>query len=145
MSRALSGWLAGCSVVPATLYVVGLVLLAMGPGVGVIGLFGGALALLVFALLVFVLTCLLTVIPAAFVVWFSERFETRSLLFFGCAGAAIGAATQTLLFGTFASFSLLFVLAGYLAGLAYWQFAGKHGSAPSNEIDVAHSKRAVQI
>jgi len=126
MSRELKGWLAGCGVVPASIYVIGLVLLAIGPGVGVIGFLGGAVALLVFALPILVLTCVLTVIPAALVIWFSERFETRSLLFFGCAGAAIGTVSQTLLFGIFGSFSWLFVVTGYLAGLVYWHVAGKH-------------------
>jgi hypothetical protein len=42
---------------------------------------GGSLAVLFPALLVFVVTCLLTAIPAAFVFWLSEKFAIRSILF----------------------------------------------------------------
>jgi hypothetical protein len=86
----------------------------------------GVVGLSVFALLIFVVTCVLTAIPGVLVVWLSEIFRMRSVLFFSCAGAAIGALSQTLLFRAFTPVSWLFVVAGCVAGLGYWYVAGKH-------------------
>jgi hypothetical protein len=74
----------------------------------------------------FILTCLLTGIPAAMTIWLSERFRIRSWLFFGCAGGAIGALSQALLFQSFSMLSWFFVFVGFLAGLDYWIVAGRH-------------------
>jgi hypothetical protein len=87
---------------------------------------GGVVALLFPALLTFVVTCLLTAIPAAAVIWLSERFQIRSVLFFSCVGAAIGTSSQTLLFRTFDWLSWLFAIAGLVAGICYWSVAGRH-------------------
>jgi hypothetical protein len=78
------------------------------------------LVMLISSPVILVLTCVLTGGPAAMAVWLSEKFRVRSLLFYGCAGGAIGALSQTLLFRTFSPLSWIFVLAGFLAGLDYW-------------------------
>jgi hypothetical protein len=62
--------------------------------------------------------------PAAVMVWLGERI--RSLLFYGCAGGAIGALSQALLFRSFSLLSWLFILPGYVGGFDYWFVAGKH-------------------
>lgn len=127
MFRELRGWLAGCGVASTSIYVSVLVFMAIVSGQGVIMLLEGAFLLLPVALLIFAMTCVVTIVPAALVIRLSERFEMRSALFFGSAGAAIGALGQTLLFQTFVPISLLFVPAGGLAGIVYWHVAGKHG------------------
>jgi hypothetical protein len=87
---------------------------------------GCVVLLLVLALVIFVVTCVLTAIPSVLVIWLSEALQIRSALFFGSAGAAIGALSETLLFRTFTLFSLVCVFAGYMAGLGYRYVAGKH-------------------
>ena len=127
-SRALGGWLAGCGAATAFLCAFVAVLLAVASvsGGGLMRFVGGAVALLFPALLTFVVTCVLTAIPAAPVIWLSERFQIRSVLFFSCMGAAIGTSSQTLLISTFDWFSWLFVVAGLLAGICHWSIAGKY-------------------
>jgi len=124
----LGGWLAGCGTATAFLFAFVVVLLAIVSmtGGGLMRFVGGVVALLFPALLTFVVTCVLTAIPAAPVIWLSERFQIRSVSFFGGAGAAIGASSQALLFRTFDWFSWLFVVAGLLAGICYWHVAGKY-------------------
>jgi hypothetical protein len=84
----------------------------------------------ILALVIFVITCVLTGIPAALVIWLSEKFRLRSILFFECAGAVTGALGQGVLMGTFtrwpSSSVWLFVVAGFVAGMAYWWIAGRH-------------------
>ena len=128
-SRAIGGWLAGCGAATGVLCVFALVISAVASG----GVFsfrfaGSAIALLFPAVLIFIITCLLTGIPAAVVIWLSEKFRIRSVLFFGCVGAAIGGLSQDLLLRALvppASVNLLFILSGLVAGLAYWFVAGK--------------------
>ncbi|MFQ3456930.1 hypothetical protein PMN64_26965 [Bradyrhizobium sp. UFLA01-814] len=73
---------------------------------------------------VFIITCLLTAIPTAIVVWFTEEFHIRAVGFFACAGAAIGALSITVLLRSPAVWTsglvCLFVVAGFVAGLTYW-------------------------
>ena len=147
-SRVLRGWLAACGAATASVWVFGLVLLAIVSGGSLIRFAGGAVALSMTALLFFIITCALTAIPSAAVIWLSERFQIRSVLFFGCGGAVIGALSQTLLLRTFVSFSWLFVLAGCLAGKSYWHVAGKHaghdcGCASQRSQTAASDTRAV--
>jgi hypothetical protein len=71
-------------------------------------------------------TMVLSGIPAALTIWLSRRFRIRSLAFFCCSGAAIGAVGQYVLFRSFAELGWLFALAGLAAGLAYWFVAGRH-------------------
>ncbi|MGY8638644.1 hypothetical protein RAD15_39885 [Bradyrhizobium sp. 14AA] len=86
--------------------------------------FGVAILIGVPAVLVFV--CVLSGIPSAVAIWLSERFCIRSLLFFVFAGGLAGAVSQTVLFGRVDRLSWLFVVAGCLAGLVYWQIAGRY-------------------
>jgi len=70
-------------------------------------------------------------IPAALVIWLSEKLRMRSFLFFGCAGGAIGALSQAVLFQTLSNFTWFFVVVGFLAGLGYWIIAGRHAGRES--------------
>ena len=73
---------------------------------------------------IFVITCLLTAIPTAIVVWFTKEFQIRAAGFFACAGAAIGALSISVLLRSPAVWTsglvCLFVVAGFVAGLTYW-------------------------
>jgi hypothetical protein len=128
-SRAIGGWLAGCVAATGVLCVFALVISAAAAGdVFSFGFAGSAIALLFPAILIFIITCLLTGIPAAVAIWLSEKFRIRSVLFFSCVGAAIGGLSQNLFLRAFTpapSVNLLFVVAGLAAGLAYWFVAGK--------------------
>jgi hypothetical protein len=135
-SRAIKGWLAACAAATAALYVLVLILFVIAPGPGdrsmaVTG--EGLLASLIFFPLILILTCLLTAIPAALVIWLSERSRMRSALFFGCAGGAIGALSQTIVFLSFyVPAAVVFVPAGLVAGLTYWHIAARPvGSGPA--------------
>jgi hypothetical protein len=121
--RAFKGWLAACGAATACISVFFLTLMAIVPGGH---LRGAALAVLLIAVIVFVIACTLTAIPSALVIWLSERFQIRSVVFFSCLGAAIGVSSQTLLFWGFTEFSWLFVFAGCAAGVNYWRVAGRH-------------------
>jgi hypothetical protein len=126
-SRALKGWLAGCGTATAVIYIAVLGIVATAPGgLSINFTDGGVFALLLPSLLVLVVTCALTGVPAALVIWLTEKFRIRSFLFYGCAGGAIGILGQTLLFRSFSIFTWLFVVAGFLAGFDYWYVAGRH-------------------
>jgi len=124
-SRALGGWLAGCGAATALICAFPLVVMAITRGGNLAQFVGDVVLLLVLALVIFVVTCVLTAIPSVLVIWLSEALQIRSALFFGSAGAAVGAVSQTLLFRTFTLFGLLCVLSGYTAGLSYWYVAGR--------------------
>ncbi|WP_461314451.1 hypothetical protein [Bradyrhizobium embrapense] len=84
----------------------------------------GIVMLLIPSAVIFVITCLLTAIPAAMVIWLSEEFDIRSAGFFADAGAAIGALSITVLLRSPAVWTsglvCLFAAAGCVAGLTYW-------------------------
>src|SRR3954447_7283805 len=125
-SRAIRGWLAACCPAPAVIETYGIVVAALlggDSGKKLVAL--SILAIVITLPPIFILTCVLTGIPAAVTIWLGERFRIRSLLFYGCAGGATGALSQTLLFRSFASPSWFFVF-GFLAGLDYWFVAGKY-------------------
>jgi hypothetical protein len=84
--RAIKGWLAGCGAATAVICAFILVVLAIASRGDLVRFVGGSLMLLFPAVLIFVVTCVLTGIPAALVIWLSEKFGIRSILFFGCAG-----------------------------------------------------------
>ena len=132
-SRALRGWLAGCGAATAVIFGCTLVLIAIGSGGDLLRFLGGGVALLFPSLLFFLVTCLLTAVPAAFAIWLSEKFQIRSILFFGCIGAAIGVISLHLLMLYIApsppSFGLLFLVPGFAAGVTYWFIAGKYTGA----------------
>lgn len=125
-SRATKGWLGGCFTATAIMEVSGLALVAASGGLVGPRLTSTITAALIALPVLLILTCLLTGIPAVMTIWLSERFRIRSWLFFGCAGGAIGALSQTLLFRSFASVSWFFVLVGFFAGLDYWFVAGRY-------------------
>ena len=130
-SRAMGGWLAGCAAATGVVCVFAPVISAIASSdVNSLRFAGGAIALLFPAVLIFIVTCLLTGIPAALVIWLSEKYRIRSILFFGCVGAVIGGLSQNLLLRALKPSSpginLLFVVAGLAAGLVYWRLAGKH-------------------
>ena len=124
--RTLKGWLAACGAATAAICAILIAIMAIAPG----GLLRGSVLVLLFiAVVVFIATSILTAIPAAFVIGLSERLRIRSVVFYGCAGGAIGALSQALLFMSFTSFnalSWLFVFAGCVAGIDYWYVAGQH-------------------
>jgi hypothetical protein len=127
----MKGWLAGCGAATGVLCAFTLVVLAVASGGDFpLRFVGGAIALLLSAILIFIVTGLLTGIPAAVAIWLSEKFRIRSVLFFGCIGAAIGALSQSLIFWPSTplpqAVSWLFLVAGSAAGLAYWHVAGKY-------------------
>jgi len=64
-SRAIKGWLAGCAAATAVIGAIILVMVAMASGGDLTGFAGGGVALLFPAFLIFVVTCLLTGIPAS--------------------------------------------------------------------------------
>ncbi|MFN5721895.1 MAG: hypothetical protein ACK463_46505, partial [Bradyrhizobium sp.] len=64
--------------------------LAIASGRDLVRFLEGGLALLVFALIDFVVIGALTAIPSVLVIWLSERLAIRSVLFFGFVGAGIG-------------------------------------------------------
>jgi hypothetical protein len=127
LCRATKGWLAACGTATAAIYVLVLLFVASGPNPRAFMLGWVDLAAsLIFLPVILVVTCVLTVVPAALVIWLSERFQMRSALFFGCAGGATGALGQIILFQGFVSIvAALFILVGFLAGLIYWRIARK--------------------
>ena len=133
--RVLGGWLAGCAAATVTIYALVIVVLGMRLGGDAKGLVAVSLVGLVYAVpIIFIETFVLSGLPAVLVIWMSEKFQLRSSLFFGGAGAAIGGLFDVLLHvvsrghtaGKPATGSLLFAVAGLMAGLTYWLVAGKH-------------------
>ncbi|MGY4571000.1 MULTISPECIES: hypothetical protein [Bradyrhizobium] len=123
-SRAFGGWLAGCGAATAVISAVGQTVLMMTSHCDVARLLYGIVVMLLPSAAVFIITCLLTAIPTAIVVWFTEEFHIRAAGFFACAGAAIGALSITVLLRSPAVWTsglvCLFVVAGLVAGLTYW-------------------------
>jgi len=132
-SRAIGGWLAGCGAATAVLGVFTVVAIGIGSGGDVASIVGGVIGGAFPLFLTFLVICLLAAIPAAVVIWVSEKFQTSSIAFFGCAGIVIGGASVELLRRWFGSpvpvaVHLLFAIAGLAAGLAYWRVAGKYAA-----------------
>ncbi|NEV01218.1 hypothetical protein [Bradyrhizobium uaiense] len=123
-SRAFGGWLAGCGAATAVLSGVAQTLLIIMSGGDITRLLGGIVALLLPSFLVFVVTCFLTAIPAAIVIWVGEELLIGSAVFFGCAGTVIGALSISVLLRSPAVWTsglgCLFAVAGFVAGLTYW-------------------------
>jgi hypothetical protein len=134
-SRPMRGWVRGSLTATAAIELCFLIgLLATAHGISA----GGAIVVMVwmfaFAPLVWLVACALSALPALLVVRLSERFRIRSVLFFGCAGAVIGALSPVLLlrsltkldFGSITSLDWVFAVSGCLAGLTYWYVAGRY-------------------
>jgi hypothetical protein len=79
-----------------------------------------------FVLVIFFFICLLSGIPAALVIMFGEALRIRSVLFYVLTGVAVGVFIWRITFGVIHPLALLFVLAGALAGFAYWSVAGRY-------------------
>ena len=133
--RAFGGWLAGCAAASVILYASMFAFIGRTPRDYNVDLTSMALVGLVYILpIIFVITVVLTGFPAAFVVWLSEKFELRSMRFFGAAGVAIAVivngvlALLAMLSGVapYLRVSWQFLVAGLVAGLIYWVVAGKH-------------------
>jgi hypothetical protein len=128
-TRPVVGWLAGCIAATIAIYLLwwANAAIAQGsPGVVVAGI----LFFIGIAPVIFIVVLIFSGLPAVMLIALSETLKIRSILFFGCAGAAIGALSQFLLSVGFLPqlprFSLLFVVAGFAAGSAYWFVAGKY-------------------
>ncbi len=129
-SRLVQGWMAGCLAATAVFSAFMLTGLAMTSS-GIAAFLGAALLVGWVPLLVLIVTGGLTLIPAALVIWISERFRIRSILFFAAVGAVMGGVTGHLVrFAKLAQSAeldrLLYVSAGLAAGLAYWFVAGRY-------------------
>ena len=124
--RALRGWLAGCAAATGFIFIASYFIAAMATGNFRSVVFAGSIyGLLVPSLVIFVITCLFTAIPAALVIWLGRAFQMRSVWFFGGAGAAVGILSQIAFFVCLLSRSPgknpLYALAGLVAGLVYWR------------------------
>ncbi len=125
--RAIKGWFVGCVTVTAVIYALLLGLVAIAPG----GRSDLSIAAVLYIALVppapiLVVICAVTGMPAAVVIWLSEKFRMRSLLFFGGAGGTIGVLRQGMLTRSFSTFTWFSVVLGILAGLGYWFVAERH-------------------
>jgi hypothetical protein len=110
-----------------------------------VAMFGGGpaeilafiIAMIFFGLpLTFVLTCLLSGIPAAIFIWLGEWLSIRFVLFYTGAGSAIGALIGEFIFPTVSPPVVIFAAAGCLAGISYWFFAGRSAGNQHN-VDLA--------
>jgi hypothetical protein len=72
--RAIRGWLVGCATVTAVIYVLLVGFLASGPGgLSIHSIGAGIYLALVPPAIILVITCAVTGIPAAMVIWLSEK------------------------------------------------------------------------
>jgi hypothetical protein len=131
-TRPVVGWLAGCMAATIAIYLLWCANAAIAQGSPVV-VVAGILFFVVVAPPIFIVVLIFSGLPAAILIALSEAGKIRSILYFGCGGAAIGALSQFLLSAGFLpllpKFSLLFVVAGFAAGSAYWFVAGKYAGA----------------
>ena len=128
-ARAFVGWLAGCGAATAVYGGVGLVGAAVASGADIITLAGASITALFLLLWAFLIICLITAIPAAVVIWLTEKLGIRSMLFYAGCGAVIGGLSASLFLGVSLAMHLsgwIFPLAGFAAGVAYWFVAGRY-------------------
>ncbi|MBR0739214.1 hypothetical protein JQ581_19960 [Bradyrhizobium liaoningense] len=137
LSRVASGWIRACMAVTAALDVLVLFSVSLFGG-GPVELFGFIVIMVVFGLpLTMVLTCLLSGIPSAIVIWLGEWLAIRSVLFYAGAGAAIGTLIGAVIFPMTLPPLVIFAAAGCLGGVVYWFAAGwsagnQHGDDPTD-------------
>jgi len=140
--RVLDGWFRGCATATATLGAVVLFLIIRDFGSIEQALNITCFMALLALPLTMILTCLLTALPAGLVIWFSERLSIRSGIFYAGVGAVIGVLIFALIIKGLSAtpvvlpqsaivvpFSIVFGVAGCLAGIAYWFVAGRHAGA----------------
>jgi hypothetical protein len=136
-SRARRGWFGGCLTATAVIELFVLLVVAL-VGIrryAVLSVWDFVFAILIDVPVILLLVCVLSGIPSAAVIWLSERFCIRSLLYFSFAGGLVGAVSQTVLFRSFDGLSWLFVLAGCFAGLSYWYIAGRYAGQKRRRIE----------
>ena len=133
--RKFSGWIAGC--VAATMVIVALPIIVTSwlSGWSAVRLVEGITLLVGYSSFVFTMTCLITPIPAIFVVLLSGVLQKRSITFFAGAGMTIGALVIALFARSFVvwtfSIGALFAAAGLAAGGTYWSISGRHEICPA--------------
>jgi hypothetical protein len=143
--RALRGWLAACAAATGFIFIASYFIAAMATGNFRSVVFAGSIYGLLFpSLVIFVITCLFTAIPAALVIWLGRVFQMRSVWYFGGAGAAIGVLSQIAFFTGLLSRSPgrnpLYALAGLVAGLVYWRIVECDRDAGRSEVSAADSR-----
>ncbi|WP_166297016.1 hypothetical protein [Bradyrhizobium sp. 2S1] len=74
-SRAFGGWLAGCGAATAVIAAIGQTVLMFAARGDLARLLYGIVVLLIPSAVIFVITCLLTAIPAAIAIWLSEELR----------------------------------------------------------------------
>lgn len=130
-SRAIKGWFGACFTTTAVVeaIVTSLYALAIVRGMAVPSLMD-ILALLIEVPLILLAVCTFTALPAAIVIWLSEWFGIRSVLFYTGAGTVIGVLIGAFVFGVAPWF---FGLAGSLAGITYWVSSGRYAGQPRSK------------
>ncbi|WP_063682882.1 hypothetical protein [Bradyrhizobium stylosanthis] len=126
--RAFDGWFRGCLTATAVLDTIIFVVLALiTPERSPKRILDGTFAIAVFIVpLTFFVTCALTSVPAAILIWLGKRLRTRATSFYVGSGLLIGALFCALLFKDMGLLGVAFVLAGGPAGLVYWRVAGRY-------------------
>jgi hypothetical protein len=138
--RALRGWLAACAAATGFISIASYFMAAIATGHFRSLVFAGSIwSLLVPMFAIFVITCLFTAIPAALVIWLGRIVQTRSIWFFGGAGAVIGVVSQFVFFAGLLSRmpgrNPLYALAGLVAGLVYWRIVESDRGAEVSAAD----------
>jgi len=125
----MGGWLAACAAATGVLCAFALVVSAVASGdVFSLRFAGGAAALLFPAVLIFIVTCLVTGIPAAVAILAEREISNTVRFVLRLRRCCDRRPLPNLLLRALLpppSVSLLFVVAGLAAGLAYWFVAGK--------------------
>jgi hypothetical protein len=126
--RAFGGWFYGCLTAAAVLDAMIFVVLALmsperSPKQIVDETFANALVALP---LTFFVTCALTSVPAAILIWLGERVRTRAMVFYVGSGVGVGALFFAFFFKDIGLLGAAFVLAGGPAGYVYWRVAGRY-------------------
>jgi hypothetical protein len=128
-TRPVVGWLIGCIAATIAIYLLCCASAAIAQGsVGVVVF--AILSFVAIAPVIFIIVLIFSAFPAMALIALSERLKIRSIVFFGCGGAVIGVLSQFLLSAGFLPqvprLNILFVVAGFSAGSAYWFVAGKY-------------------
>ena len=124
LTSALKGWLVGCFAATMTLFLVGLI----NQVLHLSGLTLASLAVGIFVAFVHLtFIMMITAAPAAIVVWITRVLHVRSIAVFALCGAAIGWLGQRLITPWPDTAIWSFVLAGLVAGCAYWLVAVHRG------------------